>query len=99
MKDVSGQIARASVQVSVLQVVQLQRAFRCSQLHKMAAQQDLQVARLALTTSRRQAGKWRGRMHAAEHRATALQQLVNQKEQTMQQLQTAAVTQASPRLG
>ena len=83
----------------MLQAVQLQRAFRSSQLQEMAAQQDLQVVSLALTTSRRQAGKWRDRMHAAEHRVTALQQLVHHKEQTMQQLQNAAVMQASPRLG
>ena len=38
-----------------------------------------------------QAGEWRGRMHTAEYRVTALQQLVHHKEQTIQQLQTAAI--------
>ena len=90
---------------SVLQNAQLQtqkcleltaiQSYRKLQLDDMAGQQDLQVARLALITSRRQAHKWRDRMHTAEHRAAALQQLVPQAEHTNQKLQTAAVNQAS----
>ena len=83
----------------MLQNVQLHRAFRTSQLQETVAQQDLQVARLELMTSRRQAHEWRDRMHTAEHRAAAQQQLVHQKEQCLQELQTAAVKQASLMMG
>ena len=76
-------------------MLQLNRDFRKSQLQEIAAQQDLQCACLALMASRLQAHEWRDMMHTAEHRATALQQLVRKKEETIQELQNTAVNQAS----
>ena len=92
VKSLRGSVPR---RVSVLQNAQLHTRFRKLQLDDWAAQQDLQVARLALIIPHRQGNVWRDRMHTAEHRAAALQQLVHQAQHTIQELQTAAVNQVS----